>query len=86
MERAVRMCIDYRLLNRQNIIKNVLDSMTGSKWFSVLDLRSGYFYEGDKIFAVAGITSLIPTYFAKPPSKKKKSSKELYFFRVISLT
>lgn len=46
---ALRMCIDYRLLNSQTIpgqyttpcIKDVLDSMTGSKWFSVLDLRSG---------------------------------------------
>ncbi|XP_058494566.1 uncharacterized protein LOC131465683 [Solea solea] len=48
---AVRMCIDYRLLNSRTIpdqyttpcIDDVLDSMTGSKWFSVLDLRSGYY-------------------------------------------
>lgn len=48
---AVRMCIDYRLLNSRTIpdqyttpcIDDVLHSMTGSKWFSVLDLRSGYY-------------------------------------------
>lgn len=48
---TVRMCIDYRLLNSPTIpdqyntpcIDDVLDSMTGSKWFSVLDLRSGYY-------------------------------------------
>lgn len=48
---AIRMCIDYQLLNSRTIpdqyttpcIDEILDSMTGSKWFSVLDLRSGYY-------------------------------------------
>lgn len=47
----VRMCIDYRLLNSRTIpdqytmprIEDALDCLTGSKWFSVLDLRSGYY-------------------------------------------
>lgn len=45
------MCGDYRLLNSQTIpeqhtipcINEVLHSMTGSKWFSILDLHSGYY-------------------------------------------
>lgn len=45
------MCIDYRLLNSRTIpdqytmprIDDALDCLTGSKWFSVLDLGSGYY-------------------------------------------
>ncbi|KAL7831312.1 hypothetical protein SRHO_G00308150 [Serrasalmus rhombeus] len=47
----LRMCVDYRTLNRQTIpdqyvvprIDEVLDCLNGSKWFSVLDLCSGYY-------------------------------------------
>ncbi|KAL7870676.1 hypothetical protein SRHO_G00081730 [Serrasalmus rhombeus] len=47
----VRMCIDYHTLNSRTIpdqytmprIDDALDYLSGSKWFSVLDLRSGYY-------------------------------------------
>ncbi len=48
---AIRMCIDYRTLNACTIpdqyttlrIDDALDCLTGSRWFSVLDLCSGYY-------------------------------------------
>ncbi len=48
---AIRMCIDYRTLNARTIpdqyttprIEDALDCLAGSRWFSVLDLRSGYY-------------------------------------------
>uniref|UniRef100_A0A1A7ZLV7 Gypsy retrotransposon integrase-like protein 1 n=1 Tax=Nothobranchius furzeri TaxID=105023 RepID=A0A1A7ZLV7_NOTFU len=48
---TIRMCIDYRLLNSRTVpdqyttpcIDEALDSLSGSKWFTVLDLRSGYY-------------------------------------------
>lgn len=48
---SVRMCIDYHTLNNRTIpgqyttprIDDALDCLSGSRWFSVLDLRSGYY-------------------------------------------
>lgn len=48
---SVRMCIDYRTLNNRTIpdqyttprIDDALDCLAGSRWFTVLDLRSGYY-------------------------------------------
>lgn len=48
---TIRMCIDYRLLNNRTVpdqyttpcIEDALNALTGSQWFSVLDLRSGYY-------------------------------------------
>ncbi|KAK7909563.1 hypothetical protein WMY93_014247 [Mugilogobius chulae] len=48
---TIRMCIDYRLLNSRTVpdqyttpcIDEALDSLSGSQWFTVLDLRSGYY-------------------------------------------
>lgn len=47
----VRMCVDYRTLNQRTIpdqytvprIEDALHCLSGSKWFTVLDLRSGYY-------------------------------------------
>ncbi|KAI4891403.1 hypothetical protein NFI96_026094, partial [Prochilodus magdalenae] len=49
--RSVRMCIDYRTLNSRTVpdqyitprVDDTLDRLTGSKWLTVLDLRSGYY-------------------------------------------
>lgn len=48
---AIRMCVDYRTLNRRTVpdqytvprIEDALTCLSGSQWFSVLDLRSGYY-------------------------------------------
>lgn len=48
---SVRMCVDYCTLNKRTIpdpytmpwIEDALECLLGSKWFSVLDLRSGYY-------------------------------------------
>ena len=47
---SLRMCIDYRQLNRRTIkdsfalprIEEILESLGGNRYFSVLDLKSGY--------------------------------------------
>lgn len=47
----VRLCIDYRKLNLQTVkdayalpnLEEAFSTLTGSKWFSVLDLKSGYY-------------------------------------------
>ena len=48
---TIRLCIDYRKLNNQTIkdayalpnIEEAFSALTGSKWFSVMDLKSGYY-------------------------------------------
>ena len=45
-----RMCVDYRKLNAVTkqvnwplpVIQDIFDRLSGSKWFSALDLKSGY--------------------------------------------
>lgn len=47
----IRMCVDFRTLNRRTVpdqyivprIEDALACLSGSKWFSVLDLCSGYY-------------------------------------------
>lgn len=47
----VRMCVDYRTLNLRTVpdqytiprIEDALHCLSGGKWFTVLDLRSGYY-------------------------------------------
>ena len=46
----LRLCVDYRMLNKRTIkdsyalprIEEILDSLAGSKYFSVIDMKSGY--------------------------------------------
>lgn len=48
---AIRLCVDYRKLNNQTIkdayaltnIEETFAALTGSKWFSVMDLKSDYY-------------------------------------------
>uniref|UniRef100_A0A674CT74 Gypsy retrotransposon integrase-like protein 1 n=1 Tax=Salmo trutta TaxID=8032 RepID=A0A674CT74_SALTR len=48
---TIRMCVDYRTLNKRTVpdqytvprVEDALTCLSGSKWFSVLDLRSGYY-------------------------------------------
>ncbi|KAA0036157.1 RNA-directed DNA polymerase-like protein [Cucumis melo var. makuwa] len=59
-DESLRLCIDYRVLNKLTvrnkypllIITNLFDSLHGEKYFSKLDLRSGYYQvriaEGDE--------------------------------------
>ena len=59
---GLRMCIDYRALNKQTVknhvplpgIDEVWDQVGGAKYFSTLDLRSGYdeirLRKGDTIY------------------------------------
>ena len=47
---SIRMCVDYRQLNKRTIrdsyalprIEEILDTLSGSKYFTVLDMKSGY--------------------------------------------
>lgn len=47
----VRLCVDYRKLNSQTIkdayalpnVEEAFSALAGSKWFSVMDLKSGYY-------------------------------------------
>ncbi|XP_039053215.1 uncharacterized protein LOC120195204 [Hibiscus syriacus] len=57
---SLRMCIDYRALNKLTVknkypiplIANLFDQLGGARWFTKLDLRSGYYQvkiaEGDE--------------------------------------
>lgn len=48
---SIRLCIDFRKLNLQTIkdayalqkLEETFFALAGSKWFSVLDLKSGYY-------------------------------------------
>lgn len=50
-DNSVRLCIDFRKLNSQTIkdayalpnLEETFSVLTGSRWFSVLDLKSGYY-------------------------------------------
>lgn len=63
---GVRMCIDYLTLNSRTVpyqyttprIDEALDCPSGSKWFSVLDLRSGYYQIASIILSGCPKTSL----------------------------
>ena len=48
---SLRMCVDYRILNSRTItdqyavpvIQDAIDCLAGSSWFSVIDLKSGFY-------------------------------------------
>lgn len=50
MDRGMRLCVDYRLLNSKTrkdafplpCIEESLDTLSGAHWFSTLNLASGY--------------------------------------------
>ncbi|CAK1589142.1 unnamed protein product [Parnassius mnemosyne] len=42
---SMRFCVDYRRLNdvtKKDNLQELMDMLTGVKWFSTLDLKSGY--------------------------------------------
>lgn len=49
-DNSLRMCIAFRELNKRSIrdsyalprVEEILDCLTGSQYFSVIDMRSGY--------------------------------------------
>lgn len=48
---SIRLCIDYHKLDRRTIkdayalpnIEEIFSALSGAKWFSVMDLKSGYY-------------------------------------------
>jgi hypothetical protein len=48
---SLRMCVDYRILNTRSVpdqytvplIRDAVDCLSGSSWFSVIDLKSGFY-------------------------------------------
>ena len=50
-DNSLRLCVDYRTLNKKTIkdayalprIEDILDTLSGSKYYSVLDMKSGYY-------------------------------------------
>ena len=55
-DKSLRFCIDFRKLNNRTVkdayslprIEETIDTLAGSKYFSKLDLRSGYWQVGTK--------------------------------------
>lgn len=80
---AVRLCIDYRKLNLQRVkdvyalpkLEDTFSALSGSQWFSVLNLKSGYYQvEETKKTKTAFVCSLGVFEFNRKPQDVTKST------------
>ncbi len=67
-DNTIRMCVDFRRLNKVTVseqwplprIDDILDGLLGSKWFSTLDLKCGYYQVAKSPQSIAKTTFITP--------------------------
>ncbi|XP_055015845.1 xylosyl- and glucuronyltransferase LARGE1-like [Boleophthalmus pectinirostris] len=95
----MRLCINYRKLNLHTIkdayelpnLEESFSALTGSRWFSVLDLKSGYYQiemaEADKPKTASfSSSSDLQVIHWNSPKKLRVKNKHVEFFRNLYLT